>query len=396
MGIGKAETSPDQIGGQATSSTHSLRQPEAPYVKGMTPRERWRRVFHYQSVDRIPHYEFGYWDELYEEWHAQGLPGEITSEAAADQYFGFDRRMVVGPNLEIIPSFEPRVLRDEGDKQLVVDREGIVCEIRKHGASIPHYLEFPVRDRETWKQYRERLDPHDPRRIPSPAELDRLAAECRESQVPVGIWIGSLFGKPRDWMGFERIAMMMYDDPDLMDEIIENQCVMIEKNIEPFLQRIEFDFAAGWEDICFNNGCIISPKMFREFLLPRYKRIARLLHRYGVDVIYTDCDGNINGIVDIWLEAGYNCVFPVEVRAGSDPVQLRERFGKDILIMGGFDKTALLEGPPAILAELKRLEPVVEEGGFIPHVDHRVPCGVKLEDYRYYLREKKALLGFTD
>jgi len=63
-------------------------------------------------------------------------------------------------------------------------------------------------------------------------------------------------------------------------------------------------------------------------------------------------------------------------------------------MLGGFDKMALLQGPEAILAELKRLEPVVAEGGFVPHVDHRAPAGVTLENYRYYLREKKALLGF--
>lgn len=362
----------------------------------MTPRERWRRVFHYQNVDRIPHYEFGYWAQLYPEWHEQGLPKDIDNEEKANRYFGFDQRIVVGPNLGVLPPFEPKVVRDEGDKEIVVDEEGVLCAVPKHGASIPHYLEFPIKDRDSWERYKERLDPNNPDRIPSDEELDELAQLCRQADYPVGINIGSLFGKPRDRMGFEGIALMMYDDPELMDEIIENQCQLVETCIEPYLQLIQFDYAAGWEDICFNNGCIIGPSMFREFLFPRYKRIADLLHRYGVDVIYTDCDGNINGVVDIWLEAGYNCMFPVEVRAGSDPILLRKRFGKDLLLLGGFDKMAFLEGKEGILRELKRLAPLVEEGGFIPHVDHRVPAGVKLEDYRYYLKEKRAVLGFSN
>ncbi|NLV91712.1 MAG: hypothetical protein GX030_04870 [Firmicutes bacterium] len=360
----------------------------------MTPRERWQRVMHFQSVDRIPHYEFGYWDELYSEWHEQGLPRSIDNEAQANAYFGFDERIEVGPRLGVIPTFPREVVREEGDNLIVYDSEGVLCAVPKEGSSIPHYLDFPIKDRRTWEEYKHRLDPNDPQRIPSEEELDELAAQLRQATVPVGINIGSLFGKPRDRMGFEGIALMMYDDPELMDEIIETQCRMIEVGIEPYLQRIQFDFAAGWEDICFNNGCIIGPAMFREFLLPRYQRIAKLVHRYGVDVIYTDCDGNINGVVDIWLEAGYNCMFPVEVRAGSDPVELRRRYGKDLLMLGGFDKMALLAGKEAILQELKRLVPIIEEGGYIPHVDHRVPAGVKLEDYKYYLTEKRAVLGF--
>lgn len=370
-------------------------RPDKPYTGSMTPRERWRRVFHYQYVDRIPHYEFGYWQELYSEWHEQGLPSDIDNESKANTYFGFDGRMTVGPNLGLIPPFKHEVIRDEGDQLVVRDSEGVLCAVRKQGSSIPHYLEFPIKDRPSWEEFRTRLNPDDPRRVPSEEELDKLAGRCREADVPVGINIGSLFGKPRDWMGFEQIALMMYDDPELIDEIIENQCQMIEKGIKPFLERIEFDYAGGWEDICFNNGCIIGPAMFREFLLPRYRRIAELLHRHGVDVIYTDCDGNITQVAEIWLEAGYNCMFPVEVRAGSDPVELRKRFGKDLLLLGGFDKMALLAGKEAILAELKRLEPVVEEGGFVPHVDHRVPAGVTLENYMYYLREKRALLGYS-
>jgi len=146
--------------------------------------------------------------------------------------------------------------------------------------------------------------------------------------------------------------------------------------------------------VAFNKGPIISPTMWRRFLTPRYERIAHLLRQHGVSVIFTDCDGNITPIADQWIEAGYSTMFPIEVHGGTDPVDLRRRFGRDVLLLGGFDKMPLYQGPEAILAELKRIAPLVEEGGFIPHVDHRVPAGVPLQNYRYYLREKKALLGF--
>jgi len=360
----------------------------------MTPKERWQRVFHYQAVDRIPCYEFGYWAELYAEWHEQGLPREITTEAQLDAFFGYDRRTGFPVNVDLSPRFEYKVLQEDEHHMVVQDTNGSIGEVNKDGSSsIPHFLSFPVKNRDDWARFKERLNPDTPGRLPADA-LER-AARLRESNLPVGINIGSLFGRPRDWMGFETIAMMVYDDPWLVEDMVETMCNLIIETIKPALRLIQFDCAGGWEDMAFNNGPIISPKMFRELVAPRCKRIADLLRQHGVDVIWTDCDGNITQLVPHWLEAGYNCLFPIEVRAGTDPVALRQRHGRDLLLLGGFDKMALLAGREAILAELKRLEPTVAEGGFIPHVDHRTPAGVKLADYWYYVREKKAMLGWT-
>jgi len=145
--------------------------------------------------------------------------------------------------------------------------------------------------------------------------------------------------------------------------------------------------------MCFNNGPIISPEMFRQFLTPNYKRITDFLKENGVDIVYTDCDGNINDVIEPWLEGGVNTMFPVEVRAGSDPVAIRETYGKDILILGGVDKHALIQGKPAIKKYLERIQPYVEEGGFIPHVDHRCPPNVTFDDYVYYLHLKREMFG---
>jgi uroporphyrinogen decarboxylase len=87
-------------------------------------------------------------------------------------------------------------------------------------------------------------------------------------------------------------------------------------------------------------------------------------------------------------------MFPIEVQAGSDPVALREKYGKRILLAGGLAKYQFAFGKKEILAELKRVEKVVEEGGYIPHGDHRIPDDVPYNNYRYYIREKLVMLGW--
>lgn len=357
----------------------------------LTPRERFRRCMHYQTVDRIPHMEFGYWSECFAKWHTQGLPEHLDDNDAVESYFGCEHVYMLPGAVDLIPSFHREVLENRGRTQIVRDEYGVIGEVYTDGTStIPHYIEFPIKDRKTWKEFKERLDPNHPDR--HAYDLERIKSEARGSTEPVGITVGSMFGRLRNWTGFEQICYLVHDDRDLVEEMVEHMCELVIRVIEPLLREIEVDVGWGWEDICFNHGPIISPRVFREILAPRYKRIADLLHRHGVTVIFTDCDGNVCPVVPIWMEAGYNCIFPVEVHAGSDPVALRKEYGKDLLIIGGYDKRKL-ESKRDILDEWKRLEPVVAEGGFIPHVDHRVPVNIDYNDYLYYMKCKKEIFG---
>ncbi len=357
----------------------------------LSPRERFRRCMHFQSLDRIPHMEFGYWKECFAKWHSRGLPNHLNDHESVERFFGCERFFELPVVLDLIPPFEPEVLEERGETQVVRDEQGVIAEVYTNGTStIPHYFDFPVKDRKTWEEFKERLDPRHPDRYAY--DLDGLRSQVRNSNEAVSINVGSMFGKLRDWIGFEQICYLVHDDRPLVEDMVDHMCELVLETITPLLREIEVDVGCGWEDICFNQGPMISPRMFREMLFPRYKRIADILNRHGVTVIFTDCDGNIRPVVSIWLQAGYNCMFPIEVHAGSDPVALRKEYGKDLLLMGGYDKRKL-ESKRDILDEWKRLESTVAEGGFIPHVDHRVPVNVDYEDYLYYMKCKKELFG---
>jgi hypothetical protein len=156
------------------------------------------------------------------------------------------------------------------------------------------------------------------------------------------------------------------------------------------------DWAGGWEDICFRNGPIIGPQMFREIVGPRLKKVCDLLRLHGCDIIWTDCDGDVNLLIPVWLECGLNCMFPLEVQGGSDPVPMREKYGRQLRLRGGINKLKLSGDKKDILAELKRVERLVEDGGYIPNLDHRCPEDVSFDNYKYYIREKLALLGWRN
>jgi len=361
----------------------------------MTLRERWVRAMHFQPVDRLPHMEFGYWDETLPAWHAQGLPESVNSEEAAYAYFGIEDYHKAPVNERLYPPFEVKIVEETEDYLIRRDGDCALRQDVKEGVrSISHYIEYGIRSRDDWPRFRKRLNPATPGRYPD--NWDALVEEYRTRDYPLAVRIGSMIGLIRNWVGFEGLALLAYDDPGFLEEMIETCCVCVCETIKRALKNVQFDFAAGWEDICFKNGPILSPAMFDRWIVPRYKRITDLLHRYDIDIVWTDCDGNITLIADQFLAGGINCMFPLEIAGGSDPVALREKYGKQILLHGGVDKLTLLKGEKAIEQELLRLKPIVDEGGFIPHLDHRCPSNVTLDNYKTYLRLKRELFDAGD
>lgn len=356
----------------------------------MTLKERFRRTMFFQEVSLRPNFEFGYWDRTLEVWREQGLPDWVVDEATAYDYFGIEDVRFLDVNVGALPICEYAVLEETDEYLIYRDEMGCVAKVNKEGdRSIPHFLEYPIKDRASWKPFKEALNPERQDRW---VGFEKSVRELKDSPYPVGIGAGSLLGVPRNLMGFERIATMPYEDPELITEIIDTFGRTVVTVLEIALPNFMVDFAHGWEDICYNQGPILNPGFIHEVAGPWYRRIADVLNAHGCCVYSTDTDGNIMPMVHTFIENGVNTMFPVEVHGGSDPVELRKRYGKRVRLWGGVNKRCF-GTKEEIRDELIRLLPLVEQGGFIPTVDHRVPADVRLDMYKYYLDAKRELFN---
>jgi len=369
---------------------------------------------HYERRDRAPICDFSFWDETLDVWYDQGLPRSIV-RSNADDYFGMDplfscvlstesgamiaaadpkRSFYDGVFVGLMPLFDETVLEDRGECEVVQQVDGVRVLRRKLLNSIPSHESHLLTDRESWREhYLPRLDPDDPRRYPQNWELCAELWRDDSRELPIFLPGGSLYGWIRNWMGLEAVSMVVYDDPAWFEEMVTTvaDCVLT------VLGRVletggRFEGCALWEDMCYNQGPLLGPEQFKRFLVPHYRRLTDLLHRHGVDVVWVDCDGKIDALLPLWLDAGVNCMMPIEVGTwGADAVRLRREYGRDLLMMGGYDKRILTRSKNEIEAEIHRLAPLVEEGGYIPFCDHRVPPDVPLENYVHYVQTARRL-----
>lgn len=358
----------------------------------LTDRERFRRQMHRQSVDRCFNMEFGYWEENYSQWQ-MFREHQITNEGEANAFFSFDRIESVGGRVFLYPPFEEKRVRETADSYIIINGEGLLAEVPKNGHStIPHFIKSAIETPDDWKRIKEeRFRRDDPARRVDIEALKRRYPSGRD--FPLGVDTGSMIGKIRDLLTFEGICYAVYDYPDMVEDMVETSCQLVEDFLDQVLPHFEFDYASGWEDICFKNGPILSPDFFRAVIAPRYRRIHKKLQQYGIDLWYTDCDGDVRPILDIFLDCGINCLFPYEVNSCTHPAELISQYGGALRIMGGIDKMKLIEGKDAIRDYLKSVEHLVAEGGYIPFCDHRCPPDVSEENYLYYLDLKEKMFG---
>jgi Uroporphyrinogen decarboxylase (URO-D) len=384
----------------------------------MNHRERMQAILHYEDYDRLPIVHFGFWKETLAKWADEGHISRELAEGWTDgkpedriigDMLGFDSNwsMAMGTKNFLMPYFEREVVAELPDgTRHVRDSLGAIIVEKDDATCIPAEIDHTLKDRASWEEhYKWRFDWADERittcnvlvndaMIPwTEGGLDFL--QKGERDYPYGIACGSMFGRIRSMMGIEGICYLEMDDPELFSEIIDtvgNLCYDVAKySLE---SGAKYDFAFFWEDICFKTGPLVRPTTFREKCGPHYKRITDLLKEYGIDIVSVDCDGKIDALVPIWLENGVNTMFPIEVGTWEASIApWREQYGRELRGVGGMNKTVFGHDKAAIDAEVERLKPLVDLGGYIPCPDHRIAPEAKWELVRYYCDRMRETFG---
>jgi uroporphyrinogen-III decarboxylase len=163
--------------------------------------------------------------------------------------------------------------------------------------------------------------------------------------------------------------------------------------LERVSRKVQIDQLSVHEDFAGKCGPLVGPDIVRAHFRPYYRRIGDMLAERGTRVFQLDTDGNIQPVLDALLDCGLNSIFPMEPAAGMDIVAVRHKYGRRLAMLGGIDKHVLRRDRAAIRRELEyKLQPALH-AGMVFGLDHRIPNGTPLENYRYYVDLGREILG---
>lgn len=361
----------------------------------MTYRERLLRSVKFQEVDELPfRHAYGLMPGVLDSWHEQGLPRTVKTDKDIYEYFGFPGKgmaLPVHPGFD--PPFETRILEETEEYRIEIDKMGRRVKLIKTSSTIPLAMEFPVRDEKTWQDYKRRLG----------FSKSRIGGNLEEAVnlniaegLPNKIGVMGFFWFPRDLMGDEQLCLSYYEQPELVHEILDTWCTMIENVLEQVLTRAEIDIFHLGEDMAYKNASMVGKDIFDEFIRPYYLRVMRVVEKHEIPVFSVDSDGCLNELIRWFAECGVNYIGPNEVAAGNDIVSYRKMLGHRMAFDGGLEKNTLLNGRDAIDEMLESKIPFMKStgGGWSVCLDHRVLEGTKLADFEYYVSSVRKMVIF--
>jgi uroporphyrinogen decarboxylase len=195
-------------------------------------------------------------------------------------------------------------------------------------------------------------------------------------------------------MGTENVCYAWYVEPEMMHEMMEFIAdYTIEVSKPALSQGLDIDYVMINEDMSMKNGPLIGPDKYKEFIEPHMKRLVEFFKSNDVKYVMVDTDGNCEALIPQLMDCGVDVIWPLERASDMDPVRIRKKFGRDLRLYGGVDKRRIALGRTEIDRHLSELIPLIEEGGFIPIIDHTVSPEISLDDFKYYMKKKDELLN---
>jgi len=353
----------------------------------MNNRERFLSVLNFEKPDEFPVMEYmGFWPEVKGVWRGQGL----ESDCDLFEHFGLMRQREIPIDFNFVPAFEKKIIEETAEHMVLLDVDGCTKKIEKNSSAMPHYLEFPIKNRRDFEAVKERLDPLDcDRRYPK--GWDNLVEEYKSRDYPLGLLIRGPFAFCRDFMKFEDLMMMVYDDKQLIVDMMNFQVDFIIKLWERAVQDVDVDFVYLGEDMAYKTGPMFSPALCEELLKPLYQKLSDFFKSNRIDNFILDSDGCVLSLLPMFVGSGVTGILPMENAAGMDPVAVRQQYPR-LQMIGGVDKLKIAKGTTTIDEEIAKVKKLVVQGGYIPSFDHSVPPVVSYANYCEYMNKLKEVV----
>ena len=350
----------------------------------MTSRERFYRMFTHREADRIPIIDIP-WAGTLRRWQQEGLPKDISWT----DYFDIDA--VGGFGVDITPRYPVKILEEDDRSYVETSAWGVTMRHFKAEDSTPEFIDFKVTTAEAWEECKARMLADAEDRI-NWTVLKNSYETCEKNGYwrQLNFWFG--FDVTHSWMmGTENHLIAMYEEPELVADMYNTYLDCCIKQFDKIWDAgYRFDAIRWPDDMGYKGTTFFSNDLYRELLKPVQKRAIDWAHERGMFAHLHSC-GNIMSRIDDLVEIGLDALNPLEVKAGMEPLTLKEKYGDKLALHGGIN-AVLWDDKEAILEEIRRCVPVLKQnGGYIFSSDHSIPNTVTLDTFKAITEEVKRV-----
>jgi len=349
----------------------------------LTTYERMARMYSHQDADRVPIVESP-WGSTIDRWQREGLPKEVDWV----DYFGLDPMPTI--SCDNSPRYPVHTLERTEEYTVTTSSFGVTMKNWSHTGGVPQFMDFTVVDPDSWLRAKERMTPSRDRINWAYLQENYPKWRAQGAWISAGFWFG--FDVTHSWfVGTERVLVALVEKPEWIKDIIDT---MLELDIALFNMiwdaGYSFDEIRWCDDMGYKQAQFFSPRTYREIVKPAHKKAADWAHARGIKAALHSC-GDVNPFVPDLIDAGIDMLNPLEVKAGMNPLALKQRFG-DVLAFHGGLNAVLYTDPDALWEEMRRIIPAMKvNGGYVLSSDHSVPDSVSLDEFREFVRLAKEL-----
>ena len=308
-------------------------------------------------------------------WVAEGFPSGTSPE----DHFGLEFRGFGGDETLQLPH---QSLEDTADYVVAKGSDGATVKNWKGSVTTPELIDFTVKTRADWEGLKSRMTWNE-KRVDWQGQKNAWDAARRRGLFTFASFYTG-FTRTCDMCGTDTVLMAMADDPEWVGDMIMTRARLCARMAEEMMAKgIDFDAVWIWDDLGFKHRSFFSTTMYREIVMPAHKLLCDLFRSRGKHAILHTC-GYVMELAPLIIETGFDCIQPLEVKAGNDLLALKRQYGDQLSFMGGIDVRAMADPDPSVIErEIRSKIPAAKSGGgYIYHSDHSVPDNVSFAQYR--------------
>lgn len=348
--------------------------------------ERVSAALNHKEPDRVP---FDFW-VVPENWVKLMNYFSVDRKDDLLDLLGIDCRIItpdyIGPELE--KNSDGSFFNAWGSVRKIVQNEYSVYE---------EYAAFPLADAQTVSEV-ETWDKWPKSSLWDWNSLHRAVEQAnRKEKRHIRYDIGGIFESAWALYGLDSFLVALYEKPEIPEAIMNCYTEIFISNFRAAMAEAgdSIDMVYTYDDVAVQDGLLMSPDMWRRFILPFHQKLNKVIKEYDVKLIYHSC-GSVLPLIDAFKDDMYIDVLnPLQPAAKDMNMRnIKKRWGHTLAFHGGGDlqRTLPFGSVDDVQNEADSLCRILgPDGGYICTSAHYIQADVPLENIlAFYSTERKC------